>query len=59
MKKVLLLLGKEKQRKGDFLVKYRFNNDREYFALSHFIFTNQKQVFVSVSSIVKFVNVVN
>ena len=45
---------KEKQRKGVFLV-----NDRECFALSHFIFTNQNLVFVSVSSTVKVVNVAN
>ena len=34
---------KEKQWRGDFLVKSSniFNNDRECFALSHFIFTNQ------------------
>ena len=29
-----------------------FNNDKECFALSHFIFTNQNQDFVSVSSTV-------
>ena len=41
---------KEKQRAGVFLV-----NDRECFALSHFIFANQNLVFVSVSSTVKVV----
>ena len=30
------MLEKKKQKKGEFLV-----NDRECFALSHFIFTNQ------------------
>ena len=45
---------KEKQRKGVFLV-----NDRECLALSHFIFSNQNYVFVSVSSTVKVVNVGN
>ena len=45
---------KEKQRKGVFLV-----NDRECFALSHFTFTNQNLVFVSVSSTAKVPNVAN
>ena len=44
----------EKQTKCVFLV-----NDMEHFALSHLIFTNQNQVFVSVCSIVKVVNVAN
>ena len=44
---------KEKQRKKVFLV-----NDREYFASSHFIFTNQT-VFVSISSTVNVANVAN
>ena len=43
--KVRLMSEKEKQKEGVFLV-----NDRECLALSHFIFTNQNQVFVSVSS---------
>ena len=43
-----------KQWKGVFLVK-----DRESFALSHFIFTNQNYVFVSFSSTVKVANVAN
>ena len=43
---------KEKHRKGVFAV-----NDMECFALSHFIFTNQTQV--SVSLTVKVVNVAN
>ena len=41
---------KEKQRKSVFLV-----NDKECFALSHFIFTNQK----SLSSTVKIANIAN
>ena len=45
---------KEKQRKRVFLV-----NDREYFALSHFIFTDQNEIFLSLSSTVKVVNVAN
>ena len=44
----------EKQQKRVFLVK-----DKECFALSHFIFVNQNQVFVPVSSTVKIVNVAN
>ena len=44
----------EKRWKGIFLVK-----DRECFVFSHFIFTNQNQLFVSVSSTVKVVNVAN
>ena len=34
-------------------------NDRKCFALSYFIFTTQNQVFVSVSSTVKVINVAN
>ena len=41
---------KEKQRKSVFLV-----NDRECFALSHFIFSNQK----SLSSTIKVANMAN
>ena len=44
----------EKQWKGVSLVK-----DTDCFGLPHFIFTNQNQVFVSVSSTVKIVNVAN
>ena len=44
----------EKQKKGVFLA-----GNRECFALSHFIFTNQKYIFVSASSTVKVVNVAN
>ena len=43
---------KEKQKKEVFLV-----NDRECFALSHFIFTKQNHIFVSVSLTVKVLNV--
>ena len=45
---------KEKQRKGVFLV-----NNRECFASSHFIFTKQNEIFVSVSSTIKVLNVVS
>ena len=44
----------EKQQKTVFLVK-----DRECFALSNFIFSNQNLVFVSVSSTDKVANVTN
>ena len=47
-------IRKRKQQKRVFLV-----NDRECFALSHFIFTNQNQVLVSVSLTVKVVNAAN
>ena len=52
--KVWLMSEKVKQRKRVFLV-----NDRECFALSHFIFINQNQVLVSVSWTVKVVNAAN
>ena len=45
---------KEKQRKWVFLV-----NDRECFALPHFISTKQNYIFASVFSTVKVLNVVN
>ena len=45
---------KEKQGKEIFLV-----NDRDCFALSHFVLTNHNQIFVSVSSTAKVVNVAN
>ena len=49
-----LMSEKEKRRKGVFLI-----NNRECFALSHFIFTTQNQIFVSVSSAAKNANVAN
>ena len=45
---------KQKQKKEVFLV-----NNRECFALSHFVFTKQNQIFVFVSSTAKVLNVVN
>ena len=48
------MLEKAKQRKGLFLV-----NNREYFTLPHFNFTNQNKIFVSVSATVKVINVAN
>ena len=45
---------KEKQRKGVSLL-----NDKECFALYHFIFTKQNEIFVSLSSTVKVLNVAN
>ena len=56
VKKVYLVSEKEKPKKEVFLV-----NDRECFALSHFILTKQNKMFVSVSVFVtvKVVNVTN
>ena len=47
------------QRRFPSQVFQDFNNDKECFALSHFIFTNQNYASVSVSSTVKVVYVVN
>ena len=46
-------------RKGKAKERVFLVNDKECFALSHFIFTNQSYVFVSVSSTAKVVNVAN
>ena len=60
MKNVQLMPEKEKQWKGDFLVKSSnilITIGNVLHQSSHFIFTNKNYVFLSVSSTVKVVNV--
>ena len=59
-KKSVTDVRKRKQWKeiSQFIFQH-FNNNREYFALSYCIFTNQNQVYVYISSTFKVVNVVN